>query len=107
MNKSDNLLQQLLKFGTKMVMKEVVVSALQALTSDEFERSSFVDNSTLEALVTEYFGGSDDDTDVESVWSDDEEIRKLINNYIPELIVLFVGLAPMEEQGVQTFEGTS
>ena len=50
-----------------MATKEVVVSALQALTSDEFECSSLIDNSTLEALVREYFGGSDDDTDMESV----------------------------------------
>ena len=93
--------------STAIATKEVVVSALQALTSDEFERSSLVDNSALEALVTEYFGGSDDDTDMESVWSDDEEIRMFINNKIPAITVLFVGPAPMEEQSVPTFEGTS
>ena len=66
--------------STVMATKEVDVSALQALTSDEFERSSLVGNSALEALITEYFGGSDDDTDMESVWSDDEEIHMFINN---------------------------
>ena len=59
-----------------MASKEKVVSALHALTSDEFLPSNLVDNSALEALVTEYFGGNDDDTDDdESVPSEDEEIR--------------------------------
>ena len=59
-----------------MASKEKVVSALHALTSDEFLPSNLADNSALEALVTEYFGGNDDDTDDdESVPSEDEEIR--------------------------------
>ena len=59
-----------------MASKEKVVSALHALTSDEFLPSNLADNSTLEALVTEYFGRNDDDTDDdESIPSEDEEIR--------------------------------
>ena len=59
-----------------MASKEKVVSALHALTSDEFLPSNLADNSALEALVTEYFGGNDDDTDDdESVPSEDEEIH--------------------------------
>ena len=59
-----------------MASKEKVVSALHALTSDEFLPSNLADNSALEALVTEYFGGNDDDIDDdESVPSEDEEIR--------------------------------
>ena len=57
-----------------MTSKEKVVSALHALTSDEFLSSYLTDN--LEVLVTEYFGGNDDNTDDdESVPSEDEEIR--------------------------------
>ena len=73
--------QGLAGISTTMAMKEVVVSALQALTSDEFERSSLVDNSALEVLVMEYFGRR----------SDDKEIRMFINNKIPTITVLFVG----------------
>ena len=62
-----------------MASKEKVVSALHALTGDEFLPSNLADNSALEALVAEYFGGNDDDTDDdESVPSEDEEIRTFI-----------------------------
>ena len=58
-----------------MASKEKVVSALHALTSDEFLPSNLADNSALEALVTEYFGGNDDTDDDESSPSEDEELR--------------------------------
>ena len=62
-----------------MARKETVVSALHVLTSEEFLPSNLADNSTLEALVAEYFGGNDDDIDDdESVLSEDEEIRMFI-----------------------------
>ena len=60
-----------------MVRKDVVVSALHALTNDEFEHSDFSDNDALQALVTEYFAGGNDDTDDHGVSSDEEEIRML------------------------------
>ena len=59
-----------------MARKETVVSALHALTSEEFLPSNLADNSALEALVAKYFGGNDDNIDDdESVLSEDEEIR--------------------------------
>ena len=51
-----------------------VASAVQALTSDEYEPSDFSDNSALQALVTEYFADGSDDTDYD-VSSDEEEAR--------------------------------
>ena len=59
-----------------MAKKHVVVSALHALTSDEFEPSDEIDNAALQALVTEYFAEGNDDTD-DDVTSDEEEIRTL------------------------------
>ena len=48
-----------------------VASALTALTSEHFTPSDSADNSALEALVMEYFAGSDEITDHES--SDDSD----------------------------------
>ena len=89
-----------------MATKETIVSAIHALTDDEFLPSALADNSALETLVAEYFGGNDD-TDNESVWSDDEEIRRFPNNKISTITVLFVGPAPMEEGSVPLIEGIS
>ena len=60
-----------------MARKDIVVSALHALTNDEFEYSDFSDNNALQALVTEYFAGGNDDTDDDGVSSDEEEICML------------------------------
>ena len=60
-----------------MVRKDVVVSALEALTSKEFEPSDFADNSGLQALIAEYFAGGNDDTDDNS---SDEKIGKFSDN---------------------------
>ena len=57
-----------------MARKEVVVSALQALTSNEFEASDFSNNASLHVLVTEYFAGRSDETNDEDVISSDEEM---------------------------------
>ena len=58
-----------------MGSKEKIVSVLHALTSNEFLPSNLTDNSALEMLVTEYFGGNDDTDDDESSPSKDEELR--------------------------------
>jgi len=57
-----------------MARKDAVVSALHALTSDEFEPSNFSDNNALQALVSEYFADGNDDTDDDGVSSDEEEM---------------------------------
>ena len=51
-----------------MARRGSVVSALHALTNDEFEPSHFVDNAGLQALVTKYFadGSGETDNDVSS-----------------------------------------
>lgn len=49
----------------------IIASALTVLTSDHYVPSDFPDSGALEALVTEYFTGSDDVTDYEG--SDDSE----------------------------------
>ena len=56
-----------------MARKDVVVSALEALTSKEFEPSDFADNSGLRVLIAEYFAGGNEGTDDNS---SDEEIGK-------------------------------
>ena len=62
-----------------MARKNVVVSALEALNSEEFEPSDFADNIGLQALITEYFAGGNDDTDDDGL-SSDEEIGKFSDN---------------------------
>ena len=62
-----------------MARKDVVVSALEALTSKEFEPSDFADNSGLQALITEYFAGGNDNTDNNGL-SNDEEIGMFSDN---------------------------
>ena len=62
-----------------MARKDIVVSALEALTSKELEPSNFADNSGLQALITEYFAGGNDDTDDDGL-SSDEEIGKFSDN---------------------------
>lgn len=55
-----------------MARRSNVVSAVQALTSDEYEPSDFSDRSALEALITEYFADGSDETDNDAS-SDEEE----------------------------------
>ena len=62
-----------------MARKKVLVSALEALISEEFEPSDFADNSGLQALITEYFAGRNDDTDNDGL-SSDVEIGKFNDN---------------------------
>ena len=57
-----------------MARRNVVVSALHALTSDEFEPSNFIDNTTLHEFVTEYFTSGNNETD-DDVSDDEEEMR--------------------------------
>lgn len=59
-----------------MARRSKVLSALHALTSDEYEPSDFSDSSALEALVTEYFADGSDDTDYD-VSSEEEEMCTL------------------------------
>ena len=62
-----------------MARKKVVVSALEALTSEKFEPSDFADNIGLQALITKYFAGRNDDTDNDGP-SSDVEIGKCNDN---------------------------
>jgi len=57
-----------------MVRKDVIVSALHALTSDEFEPSNFSDNDALQALISKYFVGGNDDADNNGASSNEEEM---------------------------------
>lgn len=65
---------QSIYLGTfSMAIRSEVVSALQALTSDEFQPSGFSDVTALQALVTEYFVDGSDDTDYDAYVNSDEE----------------------------------
>jgi len=57
-----------------MARKDIIVSALHILISDEFEPSNFSDKNTLQALVSKYFAGGNDDTGDDGVSSDEEEM---------------------------------
>jgi len=57
-----------------MARRNIVVSALHALTSDEFEPYNFSNNATLHEFVTEYFTNGSDEMD-DDVSSDEEEMR--------------------------------
>jgi len=52
-----------------------VASALTVLTGEQFIPSNFLDNNTLEALVTEYFTGNDEITDYENSESSEGIIK--------------------------------
>lgn len=56
-----------------MARRSSVVSALHALTNDEFEPSDFVDYAGLQAPVTEYFADGSSETH-NDVSSDEEEM---------------------------------
>ena len=56
-----------------MARKCSVVSALQALTNNEFKPSDFIDNAGLQALVTEYVVDGSGETN-DDVSSDEDEM---------------------------------